>query len=238
MLALRYLLPKADREAAGVREIWRSLDTHDLTTAKRRAPALAVAMQTEVESRKARHAPGLIGAAHAAAARGEDDDDPAFLATVEDHLQRLRKLRGFDPETGNPHTTPAETAELRAAHAIAAGKQPDTLRGSLGRYLREKAPKVRPGTLYKERRRLEDFMQWAGAHLDMRAVDRKQAGQYVSARVVASGLAAKSQRQWIGALGTFWTWAIVAGLATENPWTKQTARVTPTGRGRAAGKRA
>lgn len=226
---VRVVVPARLREAIGKREYTVALKTRDVTTAKRLSHAHVARIMAELQAAEAHrefpkesaeHILQVAREARAAVTRGlqsEEEAERGLDASIERHLDRLRRKHGVDEE-GDPKVSDAHASAIRLAHRIYQGEAVSLLSHQVDLYLAEVEPHVRAQTMQDKRRVYGEFRQWLGSDAEVGSITRKQAGSYVSTYMVKQGKAPKTLKSELAQLSALWKWMLARGVVESNVW--------------------
>ncbi|HWI23357.1 MAG TPA: DUF6538 domain-containing protein, partial [Lysobacter sp.] len=227
---VRLMVPTAHRKQLGRTKYIESLRTRDKAEANRLKHGVLAALRHRMADDLAGHsvspqsARALLQLAESERQRIERGDvdqvqaEAAFDVAVDDFLEAERKRLGTDPETGHPLTGETETRIIRAAHAVLAGDGVTLLERAGEMYLEEVAASIRKQTLQEKRRHIQKLTTWLGPATDVRSINRRIAGRFVSQVLMKEGKAPKTVRDAIGHLSAFFSWLERRGEVEANPF--------------------
>jgi integrase len=246
---VRVMVPKAHRHQLGRTKYVESLRTRDKAEANRLKHGVIAALKRRMADELAGHsaspqsARALLDLAELERQRierGEVEQDraeQAFDVAVDEFLDEERKRLGVDPETGHPLASDTDAEIIRAAHAMLAGEGFTLLERAGEAYLAEIAPTVRNQTLREKQRHIEKLARSLGATRDVRTIDRRTAGRFVSNVLMKEGKAPKTVRDAIGHLSAFFSWLERRGEVEVNPFFRVSGSVRESTRGTAPKRR-
>jgi integrase len=227
---VRLGVPPALQTTIGKTEIVRTLKTRDLREANRRKHAVLAAMHEELSrataeatlpKTSAEYVLSVAKAAREGMLKGDQSEDQAEAAVdaaLEDHLERMARKRGIDPETGHPLLEEAHERTLQLAHRVLHEGEGSLLSKSLKTYLAEIKPRVRAKTLLEKERQLKEFSDWLKHDCEVQTITRKVCGRYVSEVLTQKGHAPKTIKDTLSNLSAFFEWLLGRGLIDFNPW--------------------
>lgn len=206
---VRLPVPKHLWGVMGKRALIRSTGTGDIRDANRRKFAIIAELQEDIE-RAANADPATAGwlddqaeALRASVKRGELDSQLAG-DIISDLRDRHLHARGQSPED---NLKPAQLTHLRRATRIASDMKYRPLSEAIEDYLTEKASSLRASTVDAKRRHLEMLTGWLQGDPDLNEVTRKVAAQFVSEVLVPRNVAAKTKKDTVTVLSTFFNFA-------------------------------
>jgi integrase len=210
-------VPRELRPRLGKRRLVKSLGTRDIGEARRlRHPVIAEWLALFQEGREGltdqdRMAAGDLAAEarqwrrDIEAAPGRLADDLSSLAS--DRAERIERERGRE----------AAQAFARVAHGEAT-----TLSDKLDPWLAESGGTDK--TKLQHRKAVAELLAWAGGEVTLEGFGRRQAGEFVSKRLLRAGLAPKTVNRYLSSLSMLWKWLAKRGHlgdASANPWQGQ-----------------
>jgi len=191
---VRIRVPNELRSIIGVGEIKRTLRTRDKQEAQKRKHAVLAEIMTRFD----------------AARRGEDWQGVGSVSVA--HPQAMEPLRGsigLSPQS--------EQVECYRTASTPLG---DTLKV----YLDEKKLTVTNQTFNTKKRRLRDFAEHVGIHIDMASISKRSAGDYVTKVLVLKcdryqrPLSVKTKKDIASDLRAFFHWSEARGFIDNNPF--------------------
>lgn len=224
------MVPKADRERLGRTKYVESLKTRDKAEANRLKHGVIAELKRRMAADLAGHssspqsARALLQLAEVERRRMEqgevsaEEAESAFEVAVDVYLEDEGKRIGIDRETGHPLISEVETRVIRAAHAVMAGQGVTLLDHAAETYLAEVEPTIRKQTLQEKRRHIDKLSRWLGAATDVRLINRRKVGQYVTTVLIPERKAPKTTRDEIGNLSAFFNWLERRGEVEANPF--------------------
>ncbi|MCB9942610.1 MAG: tyrosine-type recombinase/integrase [Geminicoccaceae bacterium] len=152
---------------------------------------------------------------------------PCAIATRKSELQPEPSWRVVGPTepareviSQSPATDPAQASKISELIEL---------------WLNEAGGTFTKQTSFQHRTAIELFMSSHDRQLQIDAVSRRVAGEFVSTVLLASGRKAATINRIISSLSSMWRWAVRRGLAADNPWTNQS--VVPARQSRSEKKR-
>lgn len=237
MWSVRVMVPKADRERLGRTKYVVSLKTRDKSEANQLKHGVVDKLKKKIAADLAgfasspQSARALLELAESERRKVEQgamspkEAESSFEVAVDDYLEGEARRLGFDLETGHPLISEVDTRVIRAAHAVMAGEGITLLEHASDIYLGEIAATIRKQTLQEKRRHIEKLTRWLGSATDVRSVDRRRAGQYVTKVLSPEGKAPKTTKDEIGNLSAFFNWLERRGEVEANPFFRMSGSI-------------
>jgi integrase len=161
----------------------------------------------------------------------ERSAEAALDAAVEEHLAKVAKSSGIDPESGDPLMAEAHEGAIRLAHEVLARGDLLLLSEAITKYLREVEPHITKAGYSAKERTLLAFKNWMRSDVDVATITRKVAGRYVSEEIIPADRAPKTKKDAIANLSAFWSWLETAHGCESNPWRNMTRLIRESTRG-------
>jgi integrase len=246
---VRLAVPPHLQVIVGRRELIRTTKTHDLAVANRVKHSIlaelhqqlnAAQLNRELPKESADYVLAAAREARDSVTKGitrEDDAERGLDATIENHLDLLRKKRGEDPTTGDPQITDGHTRAIRLAHRVFAGEDVALLSVHSETYLAEVSKVLRVQTVNDKRRTIADFRNWLGRDVEITAVSRKTTGRYLSEVLLKRDVRPKTTMDTLSHLSALWTWFEGRGFTEVNPWARLGSTITVSTRGKRGPRR-
>ncbi|HEY2783329.1 MAG TPA: DUF6538 domain-containing protein [Steroidobacteraceae bacterium] len=231
---VRVVIPPHLRQHMGKRELIRTTKTHDLAVANRRKHQMLADIQAMIaQADMARTMPKesseyVLAAAREArasvlAGTAMADAELGLDATIENHLELLRKQNGEDDE-GNPKIGAAHENVIRLAHKELAGQTLGLLSVQVKAYLNELRHAERPlrnQTIREKERAFSEFQAWLVHDVEVDTITRAMAGQYRTEKLVTKQVSAQTTKGTLSHFSALWTWLMdERGLVESNPWAR------------------
>jgi len=237
----RVVVPPQLRSVVGKRELIKTLQTRDVVEANRRkhqviADLKDVITKAEMSRDLPRESTEYVlqaaREAHAAVLAGADADaaELGLDASIENHLELLRKQRGEDSE-GDPLVSATHASAVRLAHKVFAGDQMTLLSSQVQRYLTEVRAGVRKQTVADKKRAISDFQHWLKHDVEVSTVTRKVAGSYLTEQLMRRQVSPATTRSTLSHISSLWVWMEGRGIVDVNPWTRLGGTLTVSTRG-------
>jgi integrase len=167
------------------------------------------------------------------------DAELAHDATVERHLDLLRKRHGEDDE-GNPLVSDTHASVIRSSYRVLAGEPVALLSIQVDNYLRllrgkpaDKRP--RNQTLAEKVKAFDEFKAWLIDDVEVTAITRKVASRYLREKLLTRHVSVQTTKGTLSHLRTLWAWMLDGDLVESNPWNdlgKQDLKVSRRGKER------
>jgi integrase len=243
----RVVVPPQLRSVVGKRELIKTLQTRDVVEANRRkhqviADLKDVITKAEMSRDLPRESTEYVlqaaCEAHAAVVAGADQSDVelGLDATIENHLELLRKQHGEDSE-GDPLVSTSHANAVRLAHKVFTGQKVSLLSNQVQRYLTEVSKGVRKQTVADKQRAIGDFQQWLKHDVEVSTVTRKVAGEYFTEQLMRRQVAPATTRSTLSHVSSLWVWMEGRGIVESNPWEKLGRTIAVSKRGKRAPRR-
>jgi integrase len=241
---VRLTVPPHLRATIGRRELIRTTKTADLATANRVKHSILAELKGQLQAAELnRELPKestqyVLAAAHEAraavlAGTPAEDAEMGLDASIENHLDVLRKQRGVDGE-GDPLVSDTHASVIRMAHRVFAGEKLTLLSSQVENYLAEVRPVLRNQTVMEKVRALSEFQDWLKHDVDVSTVTRKMAGSFVTEVLMRRQVSAGTTKGTISHLSALWTWLCDRGFTESNPWERQGRTLKVSKRGKEA----
>jgi integrase len=239
----RLTVPLKLQSVLGKTDIVRSLKTRDLREANRKKHAVLAELQRELTQAELstmlpKDSAGYIievaKGQRRALQEGRMDEHTAEAgldAAIEEQLELLRRKKGYDEETGDPHGSDSHLRMQGLAHRVLAGDEVELLSDSVKAYLAEVKVRVRNQTLREKERHLGALQDWLKTDLEVTGITKKIAGRYVTESLLTQGHAPKTVKDILSNLSAFWVWLEGRGLVETNPWRGMSSTVKSSTRG-------
>ncbi|HEY3654001.1 MAG TPA: tyrosine-type recombinase/integrase [Steroidobacteraceae bacterium] len=246
----RLIVPPHLRTTVGRTELLRTLKTRDIQEANRRKHAVLAELQrvlTQSEltavlpKESAEYILQIAKGQRRALQEGIIDERTAEAGldvAVDDQLELLRRINGFNAETGEPNNLDESYERMhQLAQRVLGGDEVELLSESVKRYLTEVASRVRKQTLREKERHLDALRDWLKTDREVTSISKKIAGRYVTESLLTQGHAPKTVKDILSNLSAFWVWLEGRGLVDVNPWRGMSGTVKGSTRGTAPKRR-
>jgi len=198
----------------GKRRIIRSLKTRDVEEARRRRWTALRDAKAEIASVRRGYMPGEVldealrwrTDVEDLRAKGDDETAGVVEGLISDRAEEIDHKRGEAAAVG--------------FFKVARG-QAEPLQPLIERWLAEIKGDVKEQTASQHRVAINKLLEFLGAGATVEHVTRRKAGEFVSDRLMKSGLARKTIRRYVSSLSSLWRWMVKRGIVEENPWREQ-----------------
>ena len=203
--SVRLRVPTHLVATVGQTHLVRSLDTSDEVVARgRRWTALALLWD-------------WIGA-QTVSDRWEPSWAAALTGTGRSHDEGGREYRASTPHP--PHKKPSRKVNP-SQPSVHISAFPTTILTTMERWLIEIQEVQTKQSRMQHALAIREFARTQPIDLDVRKVDRRMAGQFVSEVLLKSSASQRTVNRKIASLSSMWQWLIKRGFVVENPWRGQ-----------------
>ena len=245
---VRVIVPDRLRAAIGKREYWVPLGTQNKAVARERSHGAIAAIKAELKAAEGsrtfppesvQYVQEVAKEAGAAVQKGLLSEDAAavrFDVALDKHLDQLRAKHGEDAD-GDPLVTERHRAAVHTASRVARGEKVAMLADQIKQYIAEVTPAVRAQTVQDKLRVYGALQKWLVTDCEVKAITRKDAGDYVSTVLAKQGRAPKTLRSELAQLSALWSYMLGRGVVESNVWTLMSTTLPKSTRGSSEGHR-